>query len=75
MSLYFQMTKLANHNSAYANRIIHRETNQIIIGAWAIDMEGNHRAFPDLLTVPVAATAEHLTHPATMVCFAFYLIS
>lgn len=63
----FQMTTLANHNSTYANRLLHRQTNQIIIGAWIIDLEGKVRVFPDLLQVRVAATAEHLTHPESMV--------
>jgi hypothetical protein len=63
----FTMTTIANHNSTYANRILHKETNQIVIGAWVIDMEGNHRVFEDLLTVRIAATAEHLTYPETMV--------
>ncbi|BFZ09877.1 hypothetical protein BsWGS_12916 [Bradybaena similaris] len=63
----FTMTTLANHNSTYANRLLHRQTNQIIIGAWIIDMEGKVRVFQQLLQVRVAATAEHLTHPESMV--------
>uniref|UniRef100_A0A0B7B8Z5 Olfactomedin-like domain-containing protein n=1 Tax=Arion vulgaris TaxID=1028688 RepID=A0A0B7B8Z5_9EUPU len=63
----FTITKLADHRSTFANRILHRQTNQIIIGAWAIDMEGRYRVFPDLLRVRIGASAEHLTHPETMV--------
>ena len=61
------MTKIADHRSTYANRLLHKETNQIIIGAWLIDDKGNVKTFKDLLYVRVAATAEHLTNPATMV--------
>ncbi|XP_059152424.1 uncharacterized protein LOC131938421 [Physella acuta] len=63
----FEMVKIADHNSTYANRIIHKETNQLIIGAWAISLTGKIRHFPQLQNVRVAATAEHLVYPATMV--------
>ncbi|KAK6187618.1 hypothetical protein SNE40_005599 [Patella caerulea] len=63
----FQMKKLANHSSTYANRILHKESNQIIIGAWAIDSKGNVQTFTDLLHVRVTATAEHLTESATKI--------
>uniref|UniRef100_A0A2C9KMT9 Uncharacterized protein n=1 Tax=Biomphalaria glabrata TaxID=6526 RepID=A0A2C9KMT9_BIOGL len=61
------MVKIADHRSTFANRILHRQTSQIIIGAWVIDMFGNVRTFKDLLDVRVASTAEHLTKPETMV--------
>ncbi|KAH9500230.1 hypothetical protein Btru_077526 [Bulinus truncatus] len=61
------MVKLADHKSTFANRILHRQTNQIVIGAWVIDMAGTVRVFKDLLNVRVASTAEHLTKPDTMV--------
>ena len=64
-----QMTKLRDHNSTFANRMLHKETNQIIIGAWAIDLEGNVKDFPSLVHVRVAATAEHLFTPETTVRF------
>ncbi|XP_071113413.1 uncharacterized protein [Haliotis cracherodii] len=63
----FQLTKLANHRSTYANRLLHRESNQIVIGAWLIDIHGNVSTFQDLLHVRVAATAEHLTDPKNLV--------
>ena len=51
-----------------ANRMIHRETNQLVIGPYVIDAQGKVR------TVPVAAmpgrltgTARHLTDPANKV--------
>lgn len=61
------MTKLADHRSTFANRILHRETSQIVIGAWIIDAMGNVRVFKDLLNVRVAATAEHLDKPDRLV--------
>ena len=61
------MKKIADHNSTYANRLLHPQTSQIIIGAWAIDLEGNLHTFKDLTTVRVAATAEHLTNSSNMV--------
>ncbi|KAH9500231.1 hypothetical protein Btru_077532 [Bulinus truncatus] len=63
----FKMTKVRDHNSTFANRLHHRQTNQIIIGAWVVDSSGRIRTFEDLLYVRVAATAEHLTSPETMV--------
>jgi len=63
----FTMVKLHNHNSTYANRILHKNTSQIIIGAWIIDMKAEVRTFEALLHVRVGATAEHLTHPESMV--------
>ncbi|XP_064613873.1 LOW QUALITY PROTEIN: uncharacterized protein LOC135477633 [Liolophura sinensis] len=63
----YQMRRLVSHQSTYANRIIHKETNQIVIGAWLIDQSGNLKTFEDLLHVRVAATAEHLTDPANKV--------
>ena len=61
------MTKIQDHNSTFANRILHKETNQIIIGAWAIDMQGNVKTFKNLTNVRIAATAEHLTKASTLV--------
>nr|KAI8759120.1 hypothetical protein BgiMline_009744 [Biomphalaria glabrata] len=63
----FEMFKMVDHNSTFANRLLHRQTNQLIIGAWVIDMEGNIKNFTQLLHVRVAATAEHLTSPESMV--------
>lgn len=53
----------ASRVGTYANRIIHHESNQLIIGPHAIDMEGNVRTFEDLVDVRLAATARHLTDP------------
>ena len=61
------MTKIADHRSTYANRLLHKETSQIIIGAWVIDSNGKMRTFEELLKYRVAATAEHLTNSERLV--------
>ncbi len=66
----FHLTKhAASRVGTYANRIIHHESNQLIIGPHAIDIDGNVRTFEDLVDVRLAATARHLTDPARMVYF------
>lgn len=61
------MTKLANHSSTYANRMLHPPSDQILIGAWAVDVHGNVKTFDQLLTVRVGGMATHLTDPNNMV--------
>lgn len=56
------MRTVAEHNSTYANRLIHPPSDQIVIGAWVIDTERNVKAFPDLLKVRVGGSALHLTN-------------
>ena len=51
----------------YANRMIHRESNQLFIGPHAIDMEGNIRTIAPLVDVRITATCRHLTDPANKV--------
>lgn len=53
----------------YANRIIHRESNQLIIGPYAIGIDGNVRTFEGLVDVRLTATTRHLTDPANKVYF------
>jgi hypothetical protein len=59
----------ASRVGTYANRIIHKESNQLIIGPHAIDTEGNVRTFEDLVNVRLTATVRHLTDPANKVYF------
>ena len=47
----------------YANRIIHRESNQLFIGPHAIDTRGNVRTIDELVDTRLAATARHLSDP------------
>ena len=51
-----------------ANRMIHRESNQLNIGAYFIDSRRNVRAIPpSILFGRLTATARHLTDPANKV--------
>ncbi|XP_041350919.1 uncharacterized protein LOC121369905 [Gigantopelta aegis] len=61
------MKKIASHRSTYANRIIHRQSNRIVIGPYTVDTQRRVGVFQDLLQVRVAATAEHLNEPETKV--------
>jgi hypothetical protein len=55
----------------HANRMIHRESNQLIIGPYFIDDKGNVRAadVKKNLVGRMTATARHLTDPANKVYF------
>ena len=54
----------------HAGRMIHRESNQLIIGPYIIDAKGNVRVFEQLaMTERVTAIARHLTEPASKVYF------
>jgi len=53
----------------YANRLIHGGSNQLIIGPYLIDVEGNVRLIDGVKNHRLAATMEHLTDPANMVYF------
>ena len=63
----FTKELLVPHNSTYANRLLHRKTNRIIIGAWTVDLQGRIQVFEQLLHVRIGATAEHLEHPEDMI--------
>ena len=53
-----------------ANRFIHRESNQLIIGPYFIDAKGNVRAVsPVKMFGRLTATASHLTNPKQKVYF------
>ena len=54
----------------FANRLVHWETEQAIIGPHLIDPEGNVRTLEELSKHRLTATARHLIHPETM---AYYL--
>ena len=59
----------ASRVGTYANRIIHSESNQLIIGPHIIDIKGNVRTFEELVDIRLAATARHLKDPKHMVYF------
>lgn len=51
----------------YANRMIHHESDQLIIGPHVIDPEGDVRTFADLINIRITATARHLHQPERLV--------
>ena len=52
----------------HANRLIHRESNQLVMGYYFIDDKGNVRAIdPAKMPGRMTATARHLTDPAEKV--------
>lgn len=53
----------------YANRMVHHETDQVIIGPHAIDAAGTVRTFEPLIRTRLTATCRHLTDPANKVYF------
>ena len=53
----------------FANRLVHWESEQAIIGPHVIDAEGNVRTIKALVNERLAATMRHLQHPETMVYF------
>jgi hypothetical protein len=48
----------------YANRLVHKESNQLFIGPHVIDVEGNVKTIDALVDVRLTATARHLTDEA-----------
>jgi hypothetical protein len=53
----------------FANRLVHWETEQAIIGPHVIDAEGNVRTIPELKKHRLTATMRHLDKPKSMVYF------
>lgn len=54
----------------HANRMVHRESNQLIIGLYFIDCNGGIRSIsPELVQGRMTAVARHLTDPANKVYF------
>jgi len=51
----------------YANRMIHAESDQCIIGPHIIDTDGNVRTFDALVNVRLTGTARHLSDPESKV--------
>lgn len=48
----------------YANRLVHKESNQLFIGPHVIDVDGNVKTIDALVDVRLTATARHLTDEA-----------
>ncbi len=63
-----QMTKHpASHVGTYTNRIVHWESNQLIIGPHVVDAQGNVRTIESLLEMRICSTIQHLTDPENKV--------
>ncbi|MEZ4773231.1 MAG: hypothetical protein R3D00_08610 [Bacteroidia bacterium] len=59
-----------SNGGTHANRLIHRESNQLLMGYYAIDYEGNVRTIdPHQLEGRMTATTRHLTDPANKVYY------
>lgn len=64
----FQMTRHPDGvDGTYANRFIHWETSQLIIGPHVIDKDHNIRTVKELIDIRLCGTARHLADPANMV--------
>src|SRR5205809_200930 len=66
-----QIIRPESIGGTHANRLIHGETQQLIIGPYFIDKERKVRAIPSrLMPGRLTGTARHLTDPARKVYFA-----
>lgn len=57
------------HNGVYANRFIHHQSNQCIIGPYVINSSGKWRRIEGLMEHRLTSTMPHLTDPANRVYF------
>jgi hypothetical protein len=57
----------AGVDGTYANRIVHFESNQLIIGPHVIDEHHHVRTVPELVDVRCTGAARHLSDPANLV--------
>jgi len=66
-----QTIRAESTGGTHANRLIHRESKQLIIGPYFIDEEGKVRVVDQKKAMPgrLTATARHLTDPANKVYF------
>jgi len=64
----FQMTRHpAAVDGTYANRMVHDESRQLIIGPHVIDTQHHVRTVPELVDIRLCGTARHLTDPGNLV--------
>jgi len=60
----FTIRKRHESNGVYANRLLHKESNQINIGPYMIDSNGKVRVIEKLLGERLTATMTHLKDPS-----------
>ena len=66
-----QVVRAESVGGTPANRLIHRESNQLVIGPYFIDAKGSVRVIPPTrMPGRLTATARHLTDPANKVYMA-----
>ncbi len=59
----------ASVTGTYANRMVHQQSNQAIIGPHIISNKGSVRTFTSLVSHRLTATINHLTKPDSLVYF------
>lgn len=65
-----QITREESIGGTPANRMIHKESNQLFIGPYAIDAERNIRVIPySVMPGRHTGNARHLLHPAEMIYY------
>ncbi len=57
----------ASYVGTYTNRMVHWESNQLILGPYVIDAQGGARTIETLLEVRICSTMRHLDDPANKV--------
>ena len=57
----------ASYVGTYTNRMVHWQSNQLLIGPYAIDAAGDVRTIEDLLEIRICSTMRHLHDPANKV--------
>ncbi len=57
----------ASYVGTYTNRMVHWESNQLLLGPYAIDADGTVRSIESLLEVRTCSTMRHLRDPANKV--------
>jgi hypothetical protein len=57
------------HNGTHANRLIHQETNQCLIGPYIIDAKGNWKYIPEFENHRLTSTMRHLKEPKSKVYY------
>jgi len=74
LSLYrideeLKTAKLHNHDGTHANRMVHKESNQLFIGPYVVDPGGDWKHIPELDAYRLTSTMRHLTDPANRIYY------
>lgn len=63
----FKGERVHVHDGTHANRFLHKQSHQVFIGPYAIDVKGNWRFIESLKDIRITATMRHLKDPANLV--------